>query len=219
MTKKTTKKAAKSLELTAAEQKAVDSIATGLAKGIIKLLKTAFVVAGVLGVLYYCFGVKLAKADQVQPKVYVGVDASRAQLEGAVGENALNTVGVHAGVRVNENFSVEVGTNKSLEGKAAGTKTDLHSYTFDVIGHAPLTEGKQLELLGTVGLVHSLAETTTAGVTTKDDETGYALGVGLQYNLNEQLALRGLVRYEDVELANVGNDNAIRYTAGLNYNF
>lgn len=176
-----------------------------------KTMKTLMIAAAML--------ISVSSA-QAEPKLYVGADLQRVQLKDTnIGENGLNAGGVHVGVRVNENMSLELGTSKTLEGKASGTKTNNQNYTFDVIGHLPVTESKNFELLGSLGLVHSLSEVEVAGVSVKQDDLSWAVGAGAQYHLNENLAVRTLVRYEDVELKNTGSDSTLKYTVGLNYTF
>jgi OOP family OmpA-OmpF porin len=98
--------------------------------------------------------------------------------------------GGFVGYQYSKNLAAEVqygGVGKSTDVAGNATKTDALSLT--VVGLLPLTD--KLELIGKLGLAN--AKTTVSGSTatnTSVSRSGLTYGVGAQYNVNRDVALR-----------------------------
>lgn len=155
--------------------------------------------------------------------------------------DTLDGVNIHIGSRVHRNLGVELGYFQSQEeGKniaegseigadvvAAGdyaTDVKIHGVTLDALGYLPIDDAQKLELIGTAGITWTKAEMEfnapgfLVSEKMNESEIGFRLGAGAQYNFNEHLSARGLVRYQKADFDNVA-DRAWTYSAGLNYSF
>jgi opacity protein-like surface antigen len=153
-------------------------------------------------------------------------------------EDSLDGVNVHAGIRPHRNFGVEAGYFRTQEedkniptGASVGngfvtaddlkTSVKLSGFTLDGLGYLPVANDK-VDLIGTAGLSYIKGETEIKDSTDtyKDDESeiGYRVGGGAQFNITEQVNVRGLARYQTVDFDDVA-DSAWTYSVGLNYSF
>lgn len=169
-------------------------------------------------------------------KPYVGVDLQRLTFDYQDGgdefyEENLNGLNIHAGFRINKHFGVEAGVfktqeeSKSIDGAPFGlpdfsTNLDLWGVTLDGMGYLPIHE--KFELIGTAGVSwingESSIDVDGTNLSLEEQEFGFRLGAGGQFNVTEQWNVRGLARYQSADFDDSAN-NAVVYTLGLNYNF
>ena len=149
------------------------------------------------------------------------------------------------GVRIGEHFGIEVGyfhsteESQSLVGTdfLAGTngtsETDIRGWHIDANGYVPLAD--RLEAIGSVGVGHYKAESTVTGtivaggftlgsgtVSDSDSDTALRIGGGLQYAITDNINLRGMARYIDVQFEDAGTevaDGAFIGAIGVSYTF
>lgn len=177
-------------------------------------MKKNLLLAGVAGLL---FAQNAQAENSLNIKPVVGIDYLYSQIDFSDGMNEfvkdkLNSIGLSAGLKLNKNFGLEAFYQQS--GKADktsdviidGLSDDIYSletslkykaYGLDAIGYLPVHQN--LDLIGTAGIAYYDAELTIklAGEKLKESEKkiGYRLGMGVQYNLDEQVSFRLLGRY------------------------
>lgn len=173
-----------------------------------------------------------ANAYAVDIKPYVGLDyvysmADIDKQEGySVYEEDLSAFAVSAGARFHPNFGVEAFYQQSEEGEKTTMTylkgTDQYkAYGIDVIGYFPVME--KLELVGSLGVarynVDAEVKIPLLGLEGDGDDKGmgYRLGAGAQYNFNDNIAARAMVRYVDTDID--GLDNIVDLTLGIRYTF
>lgn len=152
-------------------------------------------------------------------------------------ENMLS-LNPYVGFQLNEHFGVEVGYLQTQTGKkttdasaALGTSgVDLNSelkisgFHADLVGRHELSE--KLDLIGSVGMARLKADLTlkaTSGSVSaeaSDDETdtAYRAGVGAEYALTDNIGMRGMFRYMNVDFDGTA-DNIMSVGVGFNYKF
>ena len=150
-------------------------------------------------------------------------------------EDGLNGLNIHIGNRFNKHLGAELGyfrTRNESTNIAAGdsvgpgvvaaapfqTKVQLQGITLDALGYLPLGQSERFELIGTAGVSWIKADAELDGVSDDSSELGFRLGAGAQFNVTEQINLRGLVRYQSADFDDVA-DRAYTYTLGMNYSF
>lgn len=86
-------------------------------------------------------------------------------------------------------------------GVETDTEWDLGAYA---VGRLPITE--RVEAFARAGYSVVSVEAETAGVTLQDEADGYAVGGGLQYNMDSRNGIRAGYTYKDGEIAGVDVD-------------
>ncbi len=180
-------------------------------------------------------------ANAIDFKPYVGLDYSytKASTNDVVVENVyvpsefyedtFNSFSINTGVKLNKNFGLEIFYQKSAteEGKTStliigGTplatdkiETSFDAFGLDAQGYLPIND--KFDLIGSIGLGKYDFEMKGFGTKASEDEVGYRLGIGAQYNINENFALRGMARYIIID-GNAVNDMT-EFSAGIRYSF
>lgn len=188
-----------------------------------------------------------AQAQEFNIKPYIGFDLQRYHVSyaddtvagvafnwGEGLEDNLNGLNVHVGNRFNKNFGLELGYFRTQEeGKTfdilpatpVTSKLHLQGVTLDALGYLPVTKDDKVDLIGTAGVSYTWADvkldTGALGLgTVKDSENefGFRAGAGAQFNITDNVNLRGIARYQTADFDGVA-DNAWIYSVGLNYSF
>lgn len=160
-------------------------------------------------------------------------------------EDGLNGLNIHVGNRFSKYFGAELGYTRTRDEDkdiAAGTvldsglglvttgagktKVQLQSITLDAMGYLPLDQEERFELIGTAGISWTKADinvnipTNLAAVNLSDDDSEFSfrVGAGAQFNITENISVRGLARYQKVDFDDSA-DRAWVYAAGLNFSF
>lgn len=164
-----------------------------------------------------------ANAEALEYTPYAGVDYTYSNFSHK-GEN-FNGGKLFAGAQYNENFGTEVFYQRTLNAHVneGDTRTSVHfdAFGIDALGYLPLGCEQKVSLIGTAGI----ARYRVADRTPHEDHGhawswGYRLGAGAEYNVNDKVAVRALVRY--VDLGNFDNDELAdqwEYSLGAKYNF
>lgn len=140
----------------------------------------------------------------------------------------LNGGAAHFGVRLNENFGVELGyeateegTKDNVAGANVSTKLQEQGATLDLLGYLPYNGiSREFEWIGTVGIaeVYRSAKVST-GLKEEDTLTKGRIGLGGQYWISNHFNYRILARYEGEDFNSDNADNSILLSAGLSYQF
>ncbi|MDD7313156.1 MAG: porin family protein [bacterium] len=180
-------------------------------------------------------------ANAIEFKPYIGLDYaySKASTDDVVVEGVavpseyyednFHSAIINAGAKLHKNFGLEAFYQKSTKeegnlstlvigGVPIATdkiETSFNAYGLDLQGYLPIQEN--FELVGSLGIGQYKFKMKGFGYTAKDDDVGYRLGAGAQYNINENFALRGMVRYNIIDSDAV--DDIKELSIGLRYNF
>lgn len=195
-------------------------------------MKKTLLLAGVASLLAF-------QANAVEFKPYVGLDyaytdASVADdiygLSDDYYETNFNSGVINAGTKIGDYFGVEAFYQKSgdekgkkigildFDGKTLATDkitTSFDAYGLDLMGYIPVTD--KLEAIASIGAANYNFEMEGFGISLEEESLGVRGGLGLQYNINDNLAVRGMARYVYLEMDEV--DYLTEFTAGIRYSF
>lgn len=148
--------------------------------------------------------------------VYAGASLGTQQypdmVNGVSGDGSATSGKIFAGYQINPNFAVEAGVAKLGSISNASGQIDGRSQFFDALGILPLND--KWSLLGRVGVAHVSVDTSQGN----DDGTGLKVGLGAQYALTSNVAIRG--EWERYQLKAFGDSpNTDQYTVGLKVAF
>ena len=143
----------------------------------------------------------------------------------------LHAGSISLGARVHDNFALEAYYKKSTKKKKTNstlfappitTELELQSFGVDAVFHSPrLGYTNNVELIGSVGVAwYELKGKATAlgySETAKDDHFGGRIGAGLQYYINNNLALRLMGRYNYTGIDEA--EHMFELDAGVRYYF
>lgn len=176
-------------------------------------------------------GAAQAQTTQTQPRAYVGVGVATADHENSsvggltnVDSDGYKASGkIFGGYEFDQNWGVEAGytdfrnanVNYSSNGTNGTGKTKGSSYY--VAGKYNMPVNDQFSVYGKLGLEHSERKLESAALNLKDTDTGAYGAVGLQYNLNQQVALTA--EYERYGKTKTVGAKADVWTVGARYSF
>lgn len=170
-----------------------------------------------------------ANATEVKPYIALDYVHSIADIDKVEGiklfEDNFNGAAVALGVNVNRYVSTEIFYQQvAKEDKKfvnAKTEDKYKAYGIDVIGHLPVAD--QFDLLGSVGVaeykVDYKASAYSPAVSLKKDDNGLGarLGIGAEYNVTDNWAVRAMARYSWVDVDGV--DGITELSVGVKYTF
>lgn len=173
-----------------------------------------------------------AQAQDNAPRAYVGAGIASADHSYNIGgatnvhDDGFKASGkIFGGYEFNQTWGVEAGYTDfrksdatfSLNGKPTSAKSDGHSFYLAGKATAPLSE--QVSVYGKLGAAHNKSTLTASDVTLNRDDSKTELygGVGLQYNLNKQVALTA--EYERYGKQKDFGAKADVFTVGARYSF
>jgi OOP family OmpA-OmpF porin len=142
---------------------------------------------------------------------YVGLSAGKADwkassINGVTGDSSGTAGKVFGGYQFNKNLAVELGYADL--GKFGGSGTGsarAHSTSVDAVGTFPLGD-TAFSALGRVGVANTRTRTTSAlGAESSDRGTDLHAGLGLQYDLSKNAAIRG--EWERYRVKSFGEKN------------
>ena len=128
---------------------------------------------------------------------YVGLGAGKADwkassINGVTGDSSGTAGKVFGGYQFNKNLAVELGYSDLAKFGGSGTgSARAHATTVDAVGLLPLGD-TAFSALARVGVANTRTRTTSLlGVESSDSGTDAHAGLGLQYNLSKNAAIRG----------------------------
>jgi OOP family OmpA-OmpF porin len=166
-----------------------------------------------------------------QPRAYVGVGVATAdRADSSVGGlTNFNSDGYKASAKIfggyefDQNWGVEAGytdfRNSDFSYSNNGTNAGGHTkgYGYYVAGKYSVPVNDQFSVYGKLGLQHSERKLESAALNLKNTDTGAYGGVGVQYNLNQQVALTA--EYERYGKSKDFGAKADVWTVGARYSF
>ena len=140
---------------------------------------------------------------------------------------------VSLGAKLNPYFGIEGFYQQSEEGESnkyhkinisglgeGNLKTSYTAYGVDLVGYIP-TDIQHVNLLGSIGIgqyeFEGKIKNNYTSVSDNDDGIGIRLGIGLQSNISENIALRFMGKYSHLNTDYI--DNMFDLTAGLRFYF
>ena len=176
-------------------------------------------------------GAAQAQTTQTQPRAYVGVGIATADhVNSSVGgltnfdSDGYKASGkIFGGYEFDQNWGVEAGYtdfrnsdfNYTANGVNGSGSTKGNSYY--VAGKYNYPVNEQFSVYGKLGLQHSERKLETAALNLKNTDTGAYGAVGVQYNLNQQVALTA--EYERYGKSKAFGAKADAWTVGARYSF
>jgi OOP family OmpA-OmpF porin len=145
----------------------------------------------------------MAQAKSADQGFYAGARIGQSKVDidctGASCEDTDTAFGIFGGYKINRNFAVEAGytdfgkVNATVAVPAA--TLEVKSNAFEVVGVGALPLNQQFSVYGKLGFYRGEAKASaTLGAfsgSQKETNTDLTLGVGVQYNFNPQLGVRG----------------------------
>lgn len=157
-----------------------------------------------------------------QPRAYVGVGVATADHEdfGGLDSDGYKASGkIFGGYEFNQTWGAEVGYTdfRKADISSATNSGDTKGYGYYVAAKASTALNDQFSLYGKLGVQHSQRELRTNLVNLKDDDTGAYGAVGLQYNINQNVALTA--EYERYGKSKDFGAKPDVWTVGARYSF
>lgn len=134
----------------------------------------------------------------------------------------MHSYSVFVGTDYNRYFGTEVfyqnsnKWHKVINGEK--TKVDFEAYGLDAYGYLPLGCDRVFSLLGTAGIANYDFDVADNNAKGEDNGLGYRLGAGMQYNITNNIAVRGIVRYIWADKLD-NTDHMMEYSLGAKYSF
>lgn len=134
----------------------------------------------------------------------------------------MHSYSVFVGTDYNRYFGTEVfyqnsnKWHKVINGKK--TKVDFEAYGLDAYGYLPLGCDRVFSLLGTAGIANYDFDVADNNAKGEENGLGYRLGAGMQYNITNNIAVRGIVRYIWADKLD-NTDHMMEYSLGAKYSF
>ena len=134
----------------------------------------------------------------------------------------MHTYSAFVGTDYNRYFGTEVFYQNSNKWhkvvNGVKNKFDFEAYGLDAYGYLPLGCDRVFSLLGTAGIANYDYDVDNGAGKGEDNGLGYRLGAGMQYNVTNNIAIRGLVRYIWADKLD-GFDHMMEYSLGAKYSF
>ena len=176
-------------------------------------------------------GAAQAQTTQTQPRAYVGVgiatadhvNSSTGGLTNFDSDGYKASGKIFGGYEFDQNWGVEAGytdfRNSDFNYTANGVNGSGHTKgnSYYVAGKYNYPVNEQFSVYGKLGLQHSERKLETAALNLKNTDTGAYGAVGVQYNLNQQVALTA--EYERYGKSKDFGAKADVWTVGARYSF
>lgn len=176
-------------------------------------MKKTLLLAGVAGL--FAFN---ANANVVDLTPYAGIDYNYSlvnhdsSMDGIMAGQA-HSATVVLGSKVSPYAGVEAFYQLSKKEHKTEYRSQIQGYGADVLGYLPLGCYGEWQLVGSAGAGWYTAKYNKD----QDSGWGYRLGGGVQYNINENLAVRAMYRHVWVDKSVL--DDLNEFTVGIRYAF
>jgi len=155
-----------------------------------------------------------------QPRGYVGLGIATAGSEGGLGDSgSKSSAKIFGGYEIDQMYGVEAGYTDFRKhdfnnGTASG---NTKGYGVYIAGKASVPINEQASVYGKLGVQHSNRELNTQGLNLTDSDNGLYGALGVQYNLNQQVALTA--EYERYGKSKSFGAKPDVWTIGAKYSF
>lgn len=173
-----------------------------------------------------CLFAAQAEAEGINPYIGFDLGATRIEYSDKVGgghPDAAAVANLNFGLRFNRYFGLELSSQASSETDVEGIgDLSYSSIGIDAVGYLPCSS--KVELFAMAGIGHykfdlkidqKILDDLDVHATT--DETAFRAGLGVQYNINDKWAIRGMARYHHID--NDYFDYVGDVTVGVRYSF
>ena len=144
---------------------------------------------------------------------YIGLNAGRTDLNGASNATAYDA---YVGGMWNKNFGLEIGMADFGKMNRGASSVEAYGFSVKAVGVMPLTES--LGAFAKLGTMYSRTKVNTGGSQISDHGWGTTYGVGLNFDINPQLA--AVVEWDQTNVDLAGAREHINTTSvGLKYRF
>lgn len=192
-------------------------------------MKKSLLLAGIAGVLF-THNAQAENTWNIKPVVGMDYVYSTVDLDDGnetFFEDKMNAFALSAGVKINNYFGIEAFYQQSEKAEKSNhfyaygnmysldTTIKYRVYGADLVGYLPVAD--KFDLIGTAGVAYYDAKITAEFLSGSEKEVGFRLGAGAQYNVNDNVALRLMGRYNYTGID--GAKNMFDITAGARYYF
>lgn len=144
---------------------------------------------------------------------YIGLNAGRTDLNGASNTTAYDA---YAGGMWNKNFGLEIGMAEFGSMNRDADSVEAYGFSVKAVGVMPLTQS--LGAFAKLGTMYSRTKVNTGSSQTSDDHWGTTYGLGLNFDINPQLA--AVVGWDQTNVRFAGARAHINTgSVGLRYRF
>ena len=172
----------------------------------------------------FCYSSNTFASENFDYTAYVGLDYAFSDAKAKGVEPGYNLLNFNVGTKYNNFFGTEAffeqsSTDTKKFNASDKLKTSYRAYGIDVFGYLPLGCYHTFDLLGTVGLgEYVFKEKINNEKHNSEHAWGYRAGVGIVYNIDENVSMRAVARY--VGLNDITKiDHLYEYSVGLRYHF
>lgn len=163
-----------------------------------------------------------AQAIENEYRPYLGINYAYTRANVKRMRPHYNSASATLGSVYNRYFGTEVFYQYSDKDKLrhqAVKNTSFNAYGLDMLAYLPLGCQGKIAPLATAGIgQYTFKHKYTNNGHNNDHGWGYRFGAGLQYNIDENWAVRAIARYIHTDKIN-GYDHLNEYTAGIRYTF
>ncbi|MBQ8436467.1 MAG: porin family protein [Alphaproteobacteria bacterium] len=158
-----------------------------------------------------------ANAADIKP--YVGADIGYSHAELYEPWNIFDDNFVigsfNVGTKISDYFGLETSVQTSAKTESYGIDLSYNSYGIDAFGYLPVNNN--VELFASAGVGFYEFEAEGYGYSLSEEETALRVGLGAQYNINDNWGIRGMLKHAFVDSYSV--DNITELSAGVRYSF
>ena len=185
-------------------------------------MKKIFSIGPFLSVVFFAF---VANAtDNFEYIPYIGIDYGYVDAKTSYAKPSYNLLNLNVGTKYNQNFGTEAffaqsSSDATVINSDNKIKTSYRAYGIDVFAYLPLGCYKTFELFGTMGAGEYVFESKlNKDKHNTESAFGYRFGGGFIYNIDENISIKAVMRY--VDLNDISKVNHLyEYSLGLRYYF
>ncbi|MBE6451480.1 MAG: porin family protein [Alphaproteobacteria bacterium] len=177
-----------------------------------------------LGLSFFGFAFSANADENFEYTPYVGIDYGYMQAKTQNQKPNYHLLNVNVGTKYNQHFGTEAFFEQSSSDakkidSESKIKSSYRAYGLDVSAYLPLGCYHDFDLTATVGAgEYVFYDKLNHQKHNRESGFGYRIGIGMMYNINENVSLRALMRY--VDLNDISKVNHLyEYSLGLRYHF
>ncbi len=130
---------------------------------------------------------------------YVDGGYTHMTTDSAVGDVDLGALNFRGGYDLTENLGFEAEGAFGVSDDSIGGATVELNHLIGAYGKVQTPVGERVNLFARAGLVSAELEASGGGITASDSESGYGIGAGATFDINQNLYVRGDYTRYDIE--------------------